>query len=87
MVKRYKPSLILPIIEEEDDDDDFPTSTVQKRSHRKFDGPRFAELYPSVKGNLCAPSVEEKLHGMWGKWADYCKSSSFDGEPWTRPVV
>lgn len=73
-----------PIIEEEEDDDDFPRKVQKGSPRRKFDGPKFAELYPSVKGNLCAPSVEEKLRGMWGKWADYCKSSSFDGEPWVQ---
>jgi hypothetical protein len=40
-----------------------------------------------MRGNLCATSVEEKRRGIWAKWANYCNSSSFDGEPWVTHIM
>jgi hypothetical protein len=39
-----------------------------------------------VQGKICAPSVETKLHGTWSKWAEYCKVSSYPGEPWAATM-
>jgi hypothetical protein len=33
-----------PIIEDEDDNDNFPMTVAQKKSRRKFDCPKFADL-------------------------------------------
>jgi hypothetical protein len=78
----------LPIIDDDDNDnEEIPTAVAKKcNTHKKFDGPKFADLYPPVQGTICAPSVEAKLHGTWSKWAEYCEFSSYPGEPWAATM-
>ena len=63
----------------EDHNDELDGDEVDKKCP-----PMFATLYHTMgKNKFCTPSVEKKLRSTWARWAEYCKCSSFTGEPWT----
>lgn len=69
----------------DDDEDDIPILTTKKKTSTRspFVGEKFVVLYSDMgQEQICAVTVESKLRSTWAKWAEYCRSTSFPGEPW-----